>query len=58
MHEIPHVQINEARLWYAVRGHGELLLHHGYTASRANRMPVAQRLEARCHGDRDTILQR
>ena len=35
------------RLWYEVRGEGEpLLLHHGYTASRVNWMPVAERLEA------------
>ena len=40
--------INGARLWYEVRGEGEpLLLHHGYTASRVNWMPVAERLEHR-----------
>jgi pimeloyl-ACP methyl ester carboxylesterase len=41
------VQINGANLWYEVRGSGSpLLLHHGYTASRVNWMPVAERLEA------------
>ena len=43
-----YAEINGARLWYAVRGEGEpLLLHHGYTASRVNWMPVAERLETR-----------
>ena len=43
-----YAEINGARLWYEVRGEGEpLLLHHGYTASRVNWMPVAERLEAR-----------
>lgn len=43
---MPYAQINGARLWYEVRGEGEpLLLHHGYTASRVNWMPVAERLE-------------
>jgi pimeloyl-ACP methyl ester carboxylesterase len=45
---MPHAQINGARLWYEVRGSGEpLLLHHGYTASRVNWMPVAELLENR-----------
>jgi len=45
---MPYAEINGARLWYEVRGEGEpLLLHHGYTASRVNWMPVAERLEAR-----------
>jgi len=45
---MPHARINGARLWYQVRGAGEpLLLHHGYTASRVNWMPVAERLENR-----------
>jgi pimeloyl-ACP methyl ester carboxylesterase len=45
---MPYAQINGARLWYEVRGEGEpLLLHHGYTASRVNWMPVAERLESR-----------
>lgn len=40
-----HAEINGARLWYDVMGEGEpLLLHHGYTASRVNWMPVADRL--------------
>ncbi len=44
---MPHAQINGAKLWYEVRGQGEpLLLHHGYTASRVNWMPVAERLES------------
>ena len=44
---MPYAQINGARLWYEVRGEGEpLLLHHGYTASRVNWMPVAERLES------------
>jgi pimeloyl-ACP methyl ester carboxylesterase len=43
---MPHATINGARLWYEVRGEGEpILLHHGYTASRVNWMPVAERLE-------------
>ncbi|MEO9254716.1 MAG: alpha/beta hydrolase [Tepidiformaceae bacterium] len=46
--EMPHVTVNGARLWYEVRGAGEpILLHHGYTASRVNWMPVAERLESR-----------
>ncbi len=45
---MPHATVNGARLWYEVRGHGEpILLHHGYTASRVNWMPVAERLESR-----------
>ena len=41
-----HATVNGARLWYEVRGSGEpILLHHGYTASRVNWMPVAERLE-------------
>ena len=45
---MPHVRINGARLWYEVRGSGEpLLLHHGYTASRVNWLPVAERLQDR-----------
>lgn len=45
---MPHVVVNGARLWYEVRGSGEpILLHHGYTASRVNWMPVARRLESR-----------
>lgn len=43
-----HVVVNGARLWYEVRGKGEpLLLHHGYTASRVNWMPVAERLQSK-----------
>jgi pimeloyl-ACP methyl ester carboxylesterase len=43
-----HVTVNGARLWYDVHGEGEpLLLHHGYTASRVNWMPVAERLADR-----------
>lgn len=42
---MPHAQINGARLWYESYGQGEpLLLHHGYTASRVNWWPVAERL--------------
>lgn len=45
---MPHALINGARLWYEVRGSGEpILLHHGYTASRVNWAPVADRLEDR-----------
>ncbi len=45
---MPHARINGARLWYEVRGSGQpLLLHHGYTASRVNWLPVAERLEGR-----------
>ncbi|NJN50413.1 MAG: alpha/beta fold hydrolase [Gammaproteobacteria bacterium] len=42
------MRINGAKLWYDVRGpaHGApILLHHGYTASRVNWMPVAERLD-------------
>ena len=47
-----HALINGARLWYEVRGsaqpgHSPILLHHGYTASRVNWLPVAQRLADR-----------
>jgi 3-oxoadipate enol-lactonase len=43
-----HTTVNGARLWYDVLGSGEpILLHHGYTASRVNWMPVAERLAAR-----------
>ena len=43
---MPHAQINGASLYYEVRGQGEpLLLHHGYTASAVNWMPVAKALE-------------
>lgn len=45
---MPHTPINNANLWYEVRGAGApIFLHHGYTASRVNWMPVAERLEAR-----------
>ena len=42
---MPHTVINGAKLWYDIMGEGEpLLLHHGYTASRVNWMPIAERL--------------
>ena len=45
---MPIANINNADLWYDVIGQGEpLLLHHGYTASRVNWMPVAERLQDR-----------
>ena len=45
---MPIANINEADLWYDVLGQGEpLLMHHGYTASRVNWMPVAERLKDR-----------
>ncbi|MDA7591982.1 alpha/beta hydrolase [Pseudomonadales bacterium] len=45
---MPIANINEADLWYDVLGQGEpLLLHHGYTASRVNWMPIAERLKDR-----------
>ena len=45
---MPHATINDARLWYEVMGEGEpLLLHHGYTASRDNWMPIAERLRGK-----------
>ncbi len=45
---MPHAKINGASLWYDVLGEGEpLMLHHGYTASRVNWMPVAERLQER-----------
>ncbi len=48
-----HATINGARLWYdvcgaAAEGGSPILLHHGYTASRVNWAPVADRL-ARHH---------
>ena len=43
-----HLTINGARLWYDVRGSGEpIVLHHGYTASRINWMPVVATLAER-----------
>jgi pimeloyl-ACP methyl ester carboxylesterase len=43
-----HAIVNGARLWYDVWGSGDpLLFHHGYTASRDNWMPVAERLASR-----------
>ncbi len=47
-----HATVNGARLWYEVRGaaaHDDppILLHHGYTASRVNWAPVADRLARR-----------
>ncbi len=43
---MPHAIINGAKLWYDILGDGEpLLLHHGYTASRVNWLPVAERLK-------------
>jgi pimeloyl-ACP methyl ester carboxylesterase len=43
--------VNGARLWYEVRGPAgsgaPILLHHGYTASRVNWLPVAERLAQR-----------
>jgi len=43
---MPTATINNARLWYDQLGQGEpLLLHHGYTASRVNWLPVAQQLK-------------
>ncbi|MCR9276984.1 MAG: alpha/beta hydrolase [Pseudomonadaceae bacterium] len=45
---MPFANINGARLWYEVMGEGEpVFLHHGYTASRENWLPVAQRLRDR-----------
>ena len=45
---MPHAIINGARLWYDSVGEGEpILLHHGYTASRVNWLPVAERLKDR-----------
>jgi pimeloyl-ACP methyl ester carboxylesterase len=43
---MPHTTINGANLWYDVMGEGDpILLHHGYTASRVNWLPVAERLK-------------
>ena len=49
---MPFANVNNARLWYdvlpATRSAADtLLLHHGYTASRVNWLPVAQRLAGR-----------
>jgi pimeloyl-ACP methyl ester carboxylesterase len=47
---MPHARINGARLWYDIEGPvgaAPILLHHGYTASRVNWLPVAERLAAR-----------
>ena len=52
---MPHAKINGAKLWYEEFGRDQfaagpvLLLHHGYTASRVNWMPVAQRLKQHFH---------
>jgi 3-oxoadipate enol-lactonase len=43
---MPHAIVNGARLWYESRGQGApILFHHGYTASRVNWEPVADRLQ-------------
>lgn len=45
---MPIADINHAKLWYDVSGEGHpLLLHHGYTASRVNWQPIADRLKDR-----------
>jgi pimeloyl-ACP methyl ester carboxylesterase len=45
---MPHATINGAKLWYDSMGEGEpILLHHGYTASRINWLPIAERLKDR-----------
>ena len=45
---MPTAKINDANLWYEVIGEGpKLLLHHGYTASRVNWQPIADRLKDR-----------
>jgi pimeloyl-ACP methyl ester carboxylesterase len=48
---VAHATINGARLWYEVHGDAvdaaPILLHHGYTASRVNWAPVAERLMRR-----------
>lgn len=49
---MPYATINGAKLWYTSMGEdkantGPILLHHGYTASRANWMSVAERLQSR-----------
>ena len=49
---MPHATLNGARLWYDVRGRADsgvapIVLHHGYTASRVNWLPVADRLVER-----------
>jgi 3-oxoadipate enol-lactonase len=49
---MPHATVNGARLWYDVGGptapgSAPILLHHGYTASRVNWAPVAERLRQR-----------
>ena len=49
---MPYATINGAKLWYTSMGEdkvgvGPILLHHGYTASRVNWMPVAERLQSR-----------
>jgi pimeloyl-ACP methyl ester carboxylesterase len=46
---MPHATVNGARLWYDMRGRSRtnaapIVLHHGYTASRVNWLPVAARL--------------
>lgn len=46
---MPFKTINNARLWYDILGSSgaPILMHHGYTASRVNWMPVAERLSDR-----------
>jgi pimeloyl-ACP methyl ester carboxylesterase len=44
---MPHLTVNGANLWYESFGEGEpLLLHHGYTATRENWLPVAELLKS------------
>ncbi|MDA0979095.1 MAG: alpha/beta hydrolase [Proteobacteria bacterium] len=46
---MPFTSVNNARLWHDILGtQGDvILMHHGYTASRVNWMPVAERLSDR-----------
>ncbi|MCK9485184.1 MAG: alpha/beta hydrolase [Dehalococcoidia bacterium] len=48
---MPHATVNGARLWYedadATSGREPILFHHGWTGSRVNWAPVAERLRDR-----------
>jgi len=46
---MPHLTINNANLWFETLGKGEpLLLHHGYTVSCENWLPMANILKKCC----------
>ncbi len=58
---MPHATVNGARLWYddpdRDSGGEPILLHHGYTASRVNWAPVAERLRRDYEGYRVILME-